>query len=315
LDRWSGLSASHLAAFAAIADTSSIARAAERLGYTQPAVSHQLATLERIVGSRLFERRSGRGHAALTSAGELFAAHLATLKTALAGAHADLDALRDHDRATVRVGAWQSVSASVIPPLVRLLSAELAGPRIELTEAAEEATLLTALKAGHLDYAFVLLPLDDDENDHVELLLDPFFLVTPADGPLRIALTDLGDLRDVPLIAPRTCRSWAAVDEQLRAAGVEPNYAFRTDDTLALRGLIRTGTGVGLVSRLAIGDSDDELCTTPLADLIAPRRIGLAWNGMREHLPHHDRLIEATRRVTAALQADPILGPAGVSAG
>jgi DNA-binding transcriptional LysR family regulator len=62
-DLWSGLDSRHLAAFQAVAHTRSVARAAAQLGYTQPAVSHQLATLERLVGARLVDRGSGRGRA------------------------------------------------------------------------------------------------------------------------------------------------------------------------------------------------------------------------------------------------------------
>ena len=57
-DLWPGLDLRHLAAFSAVAKTGSFARGAELLGYTQPAVSQQVAALEKIVGQRLFERQA-----------------------------------------------------------------------------------------------------------------------------------------------------------------------------------------------------------------------------------------------------------------
>src|SRR5919106_457238 len=68
-DRWLGVELRHLAALQAISAEGTFGKAARRLGYTQSAVSQQIATLERIVGERLLDRPGGPRPVTLTEAG------------------------------------------------------------------------------------------------------------------------------------------------------------------------------------------------------------------------------------------------------
>jgi molybdate transport repressor ModE-like protein len=311
-DLWSGLDVRHLAAFEAVAATGSIARAARQLGYTQPAVSHQIATLERLAGSRLFDRGSGRGRATLTEAGRLFAIHVDAVNSRLAGARADLDALRDQAH-PLRVGAFQSVSARILPALLQRLAREESQVPLDLTEATEEADLLAGLARGDLDFAFALLPTEGDLFATVELLDDPWYLVAPPTGAYPVAISSLRELADVPLIAPRTCRSWMAVADQLQAAGVEPRYAFRTDDNHAIKALVQNGTGVAFLSKLVLDMLGDGLATAPLADLVAPRRIGLAWSADRAQVTGQELFTAVVQEVCDAIANGSRRGPRAIA--
>src|SRR5215831_5267132 len=85
-DHWLGVELRHLAALEAVAQAGSFGRAAARLGYTQSAVSQQIAALERIVGERLLERPGGPRPVALTEAGELLLRHAGAIMARLAAA-------------------------------------------------------------------------------------------------------------------------------------------------------------------------------------------------------------------------------------
>lgn len=295
LDLWPRLDARQIAAFQAVARTGSFARAAETLGYTQPAVSHQIASLERIVGHRLFDRGSGRSTATLTAAGTIFAGHIDVAVASLGCARADLDALQAGENGTLRVGAFQSVSARVLPDLLVRLAAAARSISVELTESADEADLLTRLSSGELDFAFTLLPVDDDQFVTAELLRDPYFLVGPSDGAHSIEIGSLGDLAGTPIVAPRTCRSWATIAGMLRATGVEPRYTFRTDDNFAVKGLVQRGVGVAFLTKLTLELMGDDLRSFPVDHLVPSRRIALTWSRRRALLPLQQLFVSLTR--------------------
>src|SRR5215813_7527281 len=82
-DRWLGLDLRHLVALKAIADEGSFGRAAERLGYTQSAISQQIAALERIVGLRLIDRPGGPRPISLTEAGQILLRHADAIQARL----------------------------------------------------------------------------------------------------------------------------------------------------------------------------------------------------------------------------------------
>ena len=92
-DRWHGVEIRHLAALRAVAETGSFGRAAEQLGYTQSAVSQQIATLEKAVGTKLVERPGGPRPISITEAGNVLLRHADGIVARLRAAQADLAAL------------------------------------------------------------------------------------------------------------------------------------------------------------------------------------------------------------------------------
>src|SRR5213080_4624492 len=110
-DRWLGIELRHLIALEAVSREGSFGRAATSLGYTQSAVSQQIATLERIVGERLLERPGGPRAVSLTEAGELLLRHAEAIVARLDAARADMASLRAGETGVLRVGTYQSVGA------------------------------------------------------------------------------------------------------------------------------------------------------------------------------------------------------------
>src|SRR5438093_6935637 len=126
-----GVELRHLAALEAVARTRSFGKAARELGYTQSAVSQQVAQLERAVGQRLVERPGGPRPVDLTDAGRLLLRHADAIVAQLDAAHADMDAFAEGAAGPLRVGIFQSVGARILPALLRRFRE--AYPRVEVS--------------------------------------------------------------------------------------------------------------------------------------------------------------------------------------
>ena len=172
-DRWLGLDLRHLIALKAIADEGSFGKAAEKLGYTQSAISQQIAALERIVGLRLIERPGGPRPISLTEAGRTLLRHAEAIQARLLAAKADMSALVAGDAGRLRVGTFQSVGAKIIPRLLRQFSESHPQVEVVLRESQDESELLEMIERGDLDLTFWTLPVAQGPYETVELLLDP----------------------------------------------------------------------------------------------------------------------------------------------
>ena len=91
-DRWLGVELRHLIALEAVSREASFGRAAVSLGYTQSAISQQIAALERAVGHPVLERPSRGRPLALTEVGARLRRLLDTVEQAMAAARADVAA-------------------------------------------------------------------------------------------------------------------------------------------------------------------------------------------------------------------------------
>ena len=285
-DRWAGLDLRHLAALEAVARASSFAKAAVELGYTQPAVSQQIAGLERIVGQRLFERGSGPRPVRLTEAGALLLRHVEAVQARLAAAQADMEALAAGAAGTLRVGTFQSVANRILPGLVQRFTAACPGVEFRLTERDNDDDLLDLVERGELDLAYVMLPHLQGPYEAVEVLVDPYVLVTPL-GAHHASVTDLAG---VPLIGFRQCRSSSLWEDAMRSEGIEPNVVFRSDDNGTVQSFVATRMGVAVMPLLAVDVDDARVRVVPI-DTLPPRRIAVAWHRDRWRTPALDAFV------------------------
>ncbi len=259
-----------LLTFREVVRQGSFSRAGEALSLTQPAVSQQVSALEKQLGVRLLDR--GPGGPTPTEAGALLLAHADAVADRLAQADMQVGELAATDRETLRIGAFPSALASIVPAAIAALREQRPEIQVEATEASG-AELGEAVADGRLHAAVCFQDAEEpprrpEGTERHELGEETMLLALPNEHPLAgREKVNLAELAQETWMAPsrdhliyRTCV----------AAGFEPHIAFVTRDVLASRGLVRAGLAVTLMPELVCGLFDD-VAFVPL-DGVHPRR-------------------------------------------
>ncbi len=296
-EQWIGLELRHLSALQAIDEEGSFKDAAIRLGYTPSAISQQIASLERIVGTRVIEREHGRSAVGLTDAGKVLLCHMAAIEARLTAARTDLEAITKGVAGTLRVGVWESVGTRLLPELICRFRGELPEVRLDIVDAADDHLIVRSLERGLIDVAFVVQPLPPGPFEARTVLTDPWVLVARV-GSEHAALARPSTLvrGTLPLLCYRSARAIEPAIRHLRREGVELEVVLRSDYNTVLQELAAAGLGVALLPRLAVDEQDERVVVTEIEALVPPRRIDIAW--------HRDRAASEALQAFVALAVE-----------
>lgn len=300
---WSALELRHLQALLAVADEGTFSRAANRLGYTQSAVSQQISALERMLGTPVFDRPGGPRPVELTEAGRTMVDHARGVLNRLGIAQAELHAISTGERGTVRVGTVQSVGTRVLPELLSRFRAERPGVDFMLREAHDVGELLDAVADGALDVTFT--DVDDDPRfEQRHMLDDPFVLVAPAASPeaSRSSVT-VEHAAGLPLIGYRSQVCGLMVDQLFSAGGATPTFVFRSDDNPTIQGCVASGIGYWVTPLLTVDPDDPAVAVLPIEPAREPRHIALAWSANRRSSPAVDTFVEVAEAVCREVES------------
>jgi DNA-binding transcriptional LysR family regulator len=240
-----------LLTFRAVARAGSFSAAARELSLTQPAVSQQVAALERELGARLLHR--GPGGLTLTEAGALALEHAEALSERLAIADTQLAEL-GNEGGKLRVGAFPSALATLVPAAIE----RLVPRRVSAVEGTMEE-LPAGVADGSLHVAVCFQDAAAPPREHPglrrhDLMVEPFVAIVGAGHRLATRKTlRLHDLRDEPWTAPSAD---GILVRACRAAGFAPDVRFYTRDVLAIRAVVAAGLAVSLSPRLIAGQLD-----------------------------------------------------------
>jgi DNA-binding transcriptional LysR family regulator len=266
------LSTVWLRVFLEVARHGSFTVAGRVLGWTQSAVSRQVASLEAALGGTPLFDRLPRG-VRLTEAGRALAPHAEAVAGRLRDAGRELTALRKGAGGRLRFGAFATADAALVPRAIAAFRARHPGVLLTREEGLTPA-LLDGLTAGDLDLALVSTtgraPLDAYELHH--LLDESLYVAVPAGHPLAALLSvELPQLADADWISGSSRPEGTLLDTALRH-GFRPRVAHVVAEWTAKQGYVAAGLGVTLIPALAAESVRPDIALLPVRDEGAPAR-------------------------------------------
>ena len=236
-----------------VAHTGSFSAAAERLGYTQSAVSRQVAATEKLAGSPLFVRHA-RG-VRPTAAGEVLVRHAGRVLDGVASASQELAGLRDRLAGRLVVGGFPTATAALVPRAVARLLRDHPALTVQLMEAPTPTQIL-ALRRGRLEVAVVAtgegLPEYDLDGLQVSELRSGRGAGVAVADTHPFAVRGWADSED---LVDQTWVVGASVGDSPEFGawpGIkDPRVSFAAHDWPTRLGLVAAGLGIALVPGIA----------------------------------------------------------------
>lgn len=260
----------------AVADLRSFVQAAERCFISQPTLSMQIKKMEDTLGVQIFERTNKK--VLPTELGESIIASARQILKEVDRIKELAETAQDPMAGNLRLGAFPTLSTYIFPQLVPLITQTMPRIRLILVEEKTDA-LLHQLKTGQMDAALLAMPVVDDFLEAEALFEDEFFLAVAAGHPLaggsQIKQNDLAGQQLLLLDEGHCLRGHAL--QICHANQAEEQQDVRATGLETLRQMVRAGTGITFMPRIAVKFGEEGIVYLPFNAPAPSRSIGLVW--------------------------------------
>jgi DNA-binding transcriptional LysR family regulator len=241
-----------LRVFAEVAKHGSMARAAEALHLTPPAISMQIKEVESQVGLPLFDRQ-GRS-VSLSTAGEYFLVHARRLLVALKDADDAMARFRKLESGLLNVGLV-ATAQYFVPRLLTRFREEHPGVELRLRVGSNREDLVTLLQQGEVDLAIMGRPPKELATRAEPFAAHPHVFVAPPGHPiLAMGRPPVSAMAGWPLIVREPASGTRALmDRFFQDHRLQPSIAMEMPSNETIKQAVMAGMGLGFLSLHTLG--------------------------------------------------------------
>lgn len=241
----------HLFTFLVVVETGSFTKAALKLDYAQSSITSQIQALENELGKPLFDRigRTIR----LTTAGERLLPYAQEIYRMHAMAENALSTDVETS-GTIRIGAPESLAAFRLPSIIREYRERYPQVRIILKPGLCWE-MLSLIRAGDLDVAFILQPEAEERDLHIETLVqENMALIAAPNHPLAGSLmVEPGQLKEESILFTESGCSYRTLFERhLHQSGIVPDPSLEFWSIEAIKQCVANGLGLSFLPYITV---------------------------------------------------------------
>lgn len=273
-----------LEAFVAAVETGSFTAAADKLHYSQSAISRMISDLERDWNVTLLQR--GKSGVGLTSDGTQLLPYARRICLELQSLRSEVDDLNGLHSGMIRIGTFSSIATHYLPPIIRRFRTQYPGIDYELL-LGDYQEIEAWIENGRVDLGFLPLPVDP-ALETMNIMQDELMAVIPSGHPLAsLPSFPMEALCKEPfMLLEKGGRS--EISDLLEAHHLKPDIVFTTWDDYAIMSMVENGLGIAILPRLILQRVMYKIVAKPLEEQ-AFRTICVA-------LKEKDRSSRAVRR-------------------
>lgn len=294
---------SQLRILVAIADCGNFSEAALRLGISQSAVSHAIASLEEELGVVLLSR--GRHGATLTPVGERVLHHAQDMLRLLERIGREANLSKGLQGGQVRLASFRSAATHVLPGVIAEFHKRYPGISVTIMEYRGDDGVEQSLREGRVDIGFTCMPTSN-EFEAWEIMQDEYIALFPPQATLPDEIT-WTDVARYPLIMPPSndhCSILIRGHLYKLEQPINATYEIMEDSTIV--SMVSQGLGATIIARLAAEPLPPEIQVRQLpVPLQRPIRVAILADAL--HPPAVYAFLETLKTVTNSAEYAPAL--------